>query len=169
MWRANSKLEKDIKEEVARGALSVISEISEPAYKNYLSTLSKLYSLATKTKFENLSGSLGNMERNIKIQLPVDYHTLLPSNVSLIRNAKAHNSWSYDAKNEVVIIRNKLKKNEAEYSSSDLKIIAEELIFNVAHLIPVTLSLIFLERYLFDPSLGREIVLSILEELKKDT
>ncbi|EMG01422.1 hypothetical protein LEP1GSC123_3760 [Leptospira borgpetersenii str. 200701203] len=43
------------------------------------------------------------------------------------------------------------------------------MIFNVAHLIPVTLSLIFLERYLFDPSLGREIVLSILEELKKDT
>lgn len=163
------KLEKDIKEEVARGAISVVSEIAEPAYKNYLISISKLFSLATETKFVNLTGSLGTLERNIKIQLPVDHHILLSSDISLIRNAKAHSSWSYDAKNEVVIVRNKLKAKEAEYSSSDLKIIAEELIFNVVHLIPATLSLIFLERYSFDPSLSRETVLSILEELRKNT
>ncbi|EMO86339.1 hypothetical protein [Leptospira santarosai] len=60
------KLEKNLKEEVARGAISVISEIAEPAYKNYLVTISKLYSLVSETEFVNLSGSLGNIERGIK-------------------------------------------------------------------------------------------------------
>ncbi|EKS06949.1 hypothetical protein [Leptospira santarosai] len=163
------KLEKNLKEEVARGAISVISEIAEPAYKNYLVTISKLYSLVSETEFVNLSGSLGNIERGIKFQLPADYHVLLSSNVSLIRNAKAHGSWSYDAKNEMVIVGNKHKVKEAEYSSFDLKRIAEEMIFNSIHLIPSTLSLIILERYSSDPNLSQETIFSILEELKKDT
>ncbi|EMN67359.1 hypothetical protein [Leptospira interrogans] len=163
------KLEKDTKEEIARGAMSLIAELAEPAYRNYLITISRLYALASNANYAMLSGSLGNIEREIRNQLPDNYHILFSKNISPIRNAKAHSSWKFDAKSGMIILCGQDSKKEIAYSPLDLKAIAEDMIFNAIHLIPLALNLIMLDQLSLNPGLIQEVVFRMLEELKKNT